>query len=86
MSTENLDGGRRFQRSDGFVHESKCVGVVSGADWVMSNEQEQVDWLVVVDGIQEPLLLHHGGGFDDFGDIGVSGEVVENSKCHDTKT
>jgi hypothetical protein len=32
------------------------------------------------------LLLHHGGGFDDFGDIGVPGEVVENAKCHDTET
>lgn len=45
------------------------------ANGVVANEQEKIDWLVVVDGFLEPLLLDHIGSLDDLGNVAVSGKV-----------
>lgn len=86
VPAENLDWSCWSHGSDLLLNEAKSVGVVSGSDRVVANEEEQIDWLGVVDGIQEPLLLHHGRCLDDLGDIGVSSEVIQDAKCHDAKT
>lgn len=68
------------------MNETKSVGVVRGSDGIVSNEEEEIDWLVIVDSIQKPFLLNHGSSLDNLRDIGVSSEVVEDAKGHDTKT
>lgn len=50
----------------------------------MTNEEKQVDWLIIIDSINEPRLIDHGCGSCYLADIGVATEVEQNTKRHDT--
>lgn len=52
----------------------------------MAEEQEEVDGLGCGDSFLEPVLLHHCFGRDDFGDVRVAGEVIEDAEGHDPQS
>lgn len=43
--------------------------------WVVASEDEQINWILIVDGIDEPLFLDHVSCLDDFRDVAVASEV-----------
>lgn len=51
----------------------------------MSNDDEKVNWLGIIDSLLEPGLLNKVSSLSDFGDVRVSSEVEDDSKSHDAE-
>ena len=52
----------------------------------MADQEEQVNWLCIIDGIKKPRLLHKLRCLDDLGRVRIAREVEKNAKCHNTQT
>lgn len=81
MAAEDLDWSVGVHGAQGVVHvaESSCAGLALSG--VVADEEEEVHGARRVgDEGLKPSLIDHGGGWDDFGHIGVAGEVEENTE------
>lgn len=85
VSTKYLDRRVRMSSSYVLLHQTKGVGVVGGTNRVVSDKKEQVNRLVKVDRLNEPVLLDHVGGLNDLGNVGVAREVEEHTEGHDAE-
>ncbi len=65
VSAKYLDGSIGTETANRFMNKSEGVGIISATSGIMSNEKEQVNWFIKIDGIEKPLLLDHVRGFDN---------------------
>lgn len=56
------------------------------SDRIVARKHKEVDRVLVVDCIKEPLLLDQIGRFNDLGNIAVAGEIEEDPEGHDVQT
>ena len=85
VSPKALERHIGTESADGAMEQAKCAGRHGSSDWIMSNDKEKVNWLRIVDCIQEPLLLNHSFRWDDFRHVGIARKIEENAKSHDPK-
>lgn len=76
VAAEHGDGLCGVDLADGVPDGLEGATLVLGADGVVAEEDKHVDGLLGVEGVGEPLLLDHVGGFDDLGGIGVACAAV----------
>lgn len=72
VAAEDGNGSVAVDLADGLKNGLQGVGVVVLADGVVANQHEQVNGVLGVEGVVEPLLLDHVLGLDDLGGIGVA--------------
>lgn len=85
VATECLNRGARTQGSDGLVDYPKRRAACSRSDRIMTDYQEQIDGLRILNGIQEPTFLDKICRLDDLTDVRISLEIVKNAKGHDAQ-
>ena len=86
MTAEDLNGYIRAHSADGIMNDAECRAGDSGARRVVAQHHKEVNRLVVVDGVFEPLLVDRSVGGDDPGNVRVAGEVIQKAEAHDTET
>lgn len=86
MATEALDGNIRMHFPNGAEDCTESAARHGRADWVVTNDNKEVDRLGVVEGVLEPRLLDHICRFNHLGNVAVTSEVEEYSKGHDSES
>ena len=75
MSTKALDRHIRPLATNSTEDSVKRATRLVEADRVVASENEQINWVLVVDSIEEPLFLNHVSCLDNFRDVAVASEV-----------
>lgn len=85
MATKSLDRYMRPLPADCVVDDSKGRTARCGPDRIMSENDEEINRLGVIDRITKPALLDQIPGLDDLGHIGITGEIKKDSESHDSQ-
>lgn len=72
VTAEDGNGSVAVDLADGLENRLQGVGVVVLADRIVTNQHEEVDGVLGVEGVVEPLLLDHVLGLDDLRGVGVA--------------
>lgn len=84
MATEDLDRNIWPHLPDRLLNEGQGASRRLPKR-IMTDQDEHVDRLMIIDCIFEPLLLNHLCCRDDFRGVRVALEIEEDAKCHDAK-
>lgn len=75
MTPKHLDRDARTIGLNGIKNNSKCADFVCQPDWVMTDQDEEVDGFGIIECIKEPGLLHKIGRLDDLRDVRVATKI-----------
>ena len=86
VSTKALDRYIRPLATNSAEDSVKRAARLVESNRVVASENKQINWVLVVDSIKEPLFLNHVSCLDNFRDVAVASEVEQDAKGHDVQT
>ena len=63
-----------------------CQGKLGVRNRALTNHKEQIYWLRIIYGVEEPRLLNKLRRFDNLSCIGITCKVIEDTESHDTNS
>lgn len=65
MTTKHCNWNVWAMLTDGIIEKSKATCGGGPSRWIMANHYKEIDGFLKVDSIEEPLLFHEIGSFND---------------------
>lgn len=75
MTPKHLDRDARTIGLDGIQNNSKSADFVCQPDWIVTDQDEEVNGFGILDCIKEPGLIHKIGRLNDLRDVRVAAKI-----------